>query len=356
VFVRKGTGRIAGVVWLIALLLCLVVAPSYRTEVAHAAPAPGTVVALQGTPHLWIVGEDGLLHWAGDTRALAGRTVNWASRFSLALEQLRAQPRGDPWLSAGLLKDGDPIYLVKWETDWPQPKLLHIQSIQDVELFGITAANYGRFVLDRATWEQRYGFRVNGLVREELPAVVIAPELAGLPSAQVAGHTVYWLPAWQWQAQDSRLVLGLAVLNTFSPEWRKTIGPRLTARRTRIGWGNLPANVGGVYYVWLNRIVVNQALQGDSLGVLAAVLAHETSHAVAPPPTHAADCFEAEIAAYTWEARVWQVLPSQFRSSSQYGRWHDELVHAVAGGTIREIVLTNPDYRAQCLHWRLPDL
>lgn len=339
-----------------ALLLSLVGAPGHGATVAQAALAPGTVVALQGTPHLWIAGEDGLLHWAGDTRALAGRTVNWASRLSLTLEQLRAQPRGDPWLSAGLLKDGDPIYLVKWETDWSQPKLLHIQSIQDVELFGITAANYGRIVLDRATWEQRYGFRVDGLLREVLPPVVIAPELVGLPFAQVAGHTVYWLLAWQGQAQDTQLVLGLAVLNTFSPEWRKTIGPRLTARRTRIGWGNLPANVGGVYYVWLNRIVVNQAIQRDSLGVLAAVLAHETYHAVAPLPTNAVDCFEEEIAAYTWEARAWQALPSQFRSSSQHGRWNDELVHAVASGTIRGIVLTEPDYRRQCLRWGLPGL
>ena len=31
----------------------------------------GTVIALQGTPHLWIAGDQGVLHWAGDTRALA---------------------------------------------------------------------------------------------------------------------------------------------------------------------------------------------------------------------------------------------------------------------------------------------
>lgn len=82
---------------------------------AHARPpfAHGAVVALQGTPHLWIADEQGTL------------------------------PVGDPWLSAGLLKDGDPIYLVKWESDWAQPRLLHIQSIADVELFGINDRNYG---------------------------------------------------------------------------------------------------------------------------------------------------------------------------------------------------------------------
>ena len=77
---------------------------------------------------------------------------------------------GDPWLSAGLLKDGDPIYLVKWEHDWERPKLLHIQSIRDVEIFGINAENYGRFVLDKPTWEARYGLSADSLVREPLQA------------------------------------------------------------------------------------------------------------------------------------------------------------------------------------------
>jgi hypothetical protein len=40
---------------------------------------------------------------------------------------------------------------------------LHIQSIADVELFGINTANYGNFILDWETWEQRYGFSVGTL-------------------------------------------------------------------------------------------------------------------------------------------------------------------------------------------------
>ena len=43
--------------------------------------------------------------------------------------------RGDPWLSSGLPKIGEPIYLSKWEDSDPAPTLLHIQSIADVELF-----------------------------------------------------------------------------------------------------------------------------------------------------------------------------------------------------------------------------
>ena len=134
--------------------------------------APGTVVALQGTPHLWIADAAGTLHWAGDTLALAGRFVNWNWRAEVHLATLRTLPRGDPWLSAGLLKDGDPVYLVKWERDWERPQLLHIQSLADVELFGINEHNYGNFVLDRAAWEAHYGLAMADLARGNLVPVV----------------------------------------------------------------------------------------------------------------------------------------------------------------------------------------
>ena len=141
---------------------------------AQGAFAHGAVVALQGTPHLWFADEHGVLHWGGDTRALAGKHIAWSNRVEVSLDQLRTLPVGDPWLSAGLLKDGDPIYLVKWETDWPQPQLLHIQSIKDVELFGINGSNYGKFVIEKNEWERRFGISAAGLQRGVL-ASAIAP-------------------------------------------------------------------------------------------------------------------------------------------------------------------------------------
>ena len=139
---------------------------------------PGVPIRMTGTEHIWVFGDaysggeySGTLHWVGDTRALAGRSVLWNHLTDLSymsFRRLRLLRYGDPWLSAGLLKDGDPIYLVKWETDWPQPELHHIQSIEDVELFGINADNYGRFVLDRANWEAKYGFDVDSLERKPL--------------------------------------------------------------------------------------------------------------------------------------------------------------------------------------------
>ena len=113
-----------------------------------------------------------MLHWGGDTRALAGKHVNWNDRRDVSLAELQTFPIGDPWLSAGLLKDGDPIYQVKWETEWLLPKLLHIQRIEDVEIFGIWTANYGNYVIDKAAWEQRYGIEASTLERHPLASAV----------------------------------------------------------------------------------------------------------------------------------------------------------------------------------------
>ena len=119
------------------------------------------------------------------TRALlAGRYINWNTRVEVSLEQLRTLPGGDPWLSAGLLKDGDPIYLVKWETDWAEPQLFHIQSIGDVELLGINASNYGAFVLERPAWESRFGFSAADLQRSTLSEAT--PPIAPVPTSHPA--------------------------------------------------------------------------------------------------------------------------------------------------------------------------
>ena len=164
------------------------------------APANGSVVQLAGTPHIWIV-DGGALHWAADTRALSERTVNWSDRRAVPLAELQRSPISDPWLSAALVKVGDPIYLPKWETQDPVPTLLQIQSIQDVELFGINGSNYGALVLDQAAWEQRSGFRVADLPKGVLPPAVpgaapdptVTPRPQQVPSPTAPTGTGYYL-------------------------------------------------------------------------------------------------------------------------------------------------------------------
>jgi hypothetical protein len=163
--VRRSLGPLA-----VAAVPLIATAPALAGPLRQPVVPHGTVVALDGTPHIWIADEQGDLHWGGDTRALSGRFVNWSDRRAVSLSQLRGYRIGDPWLSAGLLKIGDPIYLVKWEVGQERPSLLRIQAIRDVEVFGINGSNYGAFVLDQATWEQRYRIEAGPLTRGELPS------------------------------------------------------------------------------------------------------------------------------------------------------------------------------------------
>lgn len=180
---------------LLAVLWASLAGPTTGARAAQDAPhqqavlpagADGAVVQLHGTPHLWIAGG-GSLHWAGDTRGLAGRPVNWADRREVDLDTLRRYPLGRPWLSAGLVKIGDPIYLVKWESGEAAPTLLHIQSIGDVELFGINATNYGDLVLDQGAWEGRFRLAIAGLGRGALAPATVP---AGQPGAEPCLVTV----------------------------------------------------------------------------------------------------------------------------------------------------------------------
>jgi hypothetical protein len=188
---------------------------------------PGSVVGLQGTPHIFVVDGQGVLHWGGDTRGLAGHYVNWSDRRDLSLDQIKGLPSGDPWLSAGLFKNGDSISLVKWETGQAAPTLLHIQNIGDVQLFGINANNYGSFVLDRAAWEQRYGVKTDGLATGELVSATApqpAPGASATTTPSPAGNRV-----------SARLVSVLRPsLGSFRTTFEITDLPRTTIRATLV--------------------------------------------------------------------------------------------------------------------------
>jgi hypothetical protein len=179
----------AVIVLSVALLALGGAAPRAATaqEPTQRTSAPGAVVALRGTPHLWIADDGGVLHWVGDTKALTSRRADWSNRTEVGLDELTALARGTPWLSAGLVKVGDPIYLAKWETGESRPRLLQVQSVADVELFGIDAGNYGALVLDQPAWERKFGIRVPDLERAPLPAAVAS---ATAPN-QTADRPIY---------------------------------------------------------------------------------------------------------------------------------------------------------------------
>jgi hypothetical protein len=190
--VRASMGRLAAIAVAVALLLSTV--PAARVAAQGALASPGSIVALEGTLHLWIADDEGVLHWGGDTRGLAGKRVEWGTLRFVSLAQLRSYRIGDPWLSSGLVKIGDPIYLSKWETYQRTPVFQHVQSLADVALFGINAGNYGRFVLEQAAWEQQFGVSAATIQRIPLePAVKSAG--AAPPATTGAQATATTRPA-----------------------------------------------------------------------------------------------------------------------------------------------------------------
>lgn len=183
----RGTKRSAAV-WSMAAVWSavagLLVAGLLRGDVAQAQQsplAPGTVVLLAGTPHLWIVDDRGALRWVGDTRALSGVLVDWSHLKQRSADQLRQLPRRDPLLSAGLVTLGGDVYVARWDTWQRTPTLLHVRAPGDLSLIGIDQSNYGSLVLEAGQWERQFGMSLDALERGELapfsplPVLVVPP-------------------------------------------------------------------------------------------------------------------------------------------------------------------------------------
>jgi hypothetical protein len=194
----------------LALTMSLLIAPPTSAQPASRCSMDsryplGAVFALENTPHLWLfTGTGASVRWVGDTRALASVNfpVRWDATCLMDVTFLANVKKDDPVLSAGLVKIGDPIYLAKWEQGEASPTLLHIQSIADVEAFGINAANYTRFVMGRAEWEQRYGFNADIRKKGELAAVGVPVARPAAPTPIPAPPRPTATPASQFPIQD----------------------------------------------------------------------------------------------------------------------------------------------------------
>ena len=120
---------------------------------------------------------------------------------------LRALPRGEPWLSTPLVRIDQPgwpdgpgaMYLPKWEQGQAQPTLLHIRSIEDVQLFGITQDNWGRLVKDFPAWQGEIGLAPATLPRGVLPPAVGDPAVAPPPLAAAPAARSGRRPRASWR-------------------------------------------------------------------------------------------------------------------------------------------------------------
>lgn len=124
---------------------------------------------------------------------------------------------------------------------------------------------------------------------------------------------------WGTNTSDPFLVSALVVAKTYNPEWYALFGQPLAAQHTPIIWHDLPVGVGGMYATNAKTIYVNPSLQQETLGVMAAVLTHESVHALRVPnggPFGQA-CVDEEVIAFSWEALLWEQLPLSLRGRSE---------------------------------------
>jgi hypothetical protein len=126
----------------------------------------------------------------------------------------------------------------------------------------------------------------------------------------------------------------------------------------RLTVGPLPAGTAGRYAGRDNTITVNQDLIGEDPRAIAAVLAHELTHAaqVYRGEGGRRDCVRMEVDAYGAEAVAWSSFRQRGYGPSRTGleRDLDALVRIMASEGepgLYKLVVSRPDYQAQCDLW-----
>src|SRR5262245_38627175 len=142
-----------------ALVLTLAQPLVTPTEAQTTGIAPGGVVVLQGTEHLWAVDAQGRAVFVGDPQAQTRVPIDWSQWAELSRAELLALPRAAPVLTTEFVRIGNEVYLPEFTAAGEAPTLRHIKCPADLALLGVDATNYDRLVLDQATWEERYGFQ-----------------------------------------------------------------------------------------------------------------------------------------------------------------------------------------------------
>jgi hypothetical protein len=331
---------------LLALVLTLFLsqaAPLIAAGTAHAADLPyadGDLLQASGDDKMYVV-QSGQRHWIADTLSLSRLKPDFTRLKHVTFQQLSAVPVGKAIHAGPLIRDAATgrVYLLTRETDWPAPRKHWVSSLDAFTALGF---DWSEIATDWSVPPDQYAYA---------PSLTFVPLPLDPAPLTVPEGTFTAIPEWHVQAQDDRLFLALAVAYTYSPNWRDQIASKLAPAGTWIEWGTLPADVGGLYDAGENTITVNQSLQGEAIGVIAATLAHEALHAVSPHGGDASACLNEEATAFDYQAETWSSIPMALRSNSTQARYMDALVTAYrqqGPAGILTIVSSDPAYQQEC--------
>jgi hypothetical protein len=221
------------------------------------------------------------------------------------------------------------------------------------------ADNWTAFTDGHTTWiNGPYGVQARLNNQRFVWEAASPPPAAGAPAAAPPPATApaslpATVEAWTQIYQDQTLKDALAMAYTHAPDWRQ-FADRAAQRQTRVQWGTLGDNVGGLTRTSITQsglrvsITISERLRQEPLQVVAAVLAHEIYHAATTDATRDSEtCYQNEVGAFTWESQVWRNLPRPDTATS-YTRFEDRLVQIVDSGRIEEFVRSSPSYQRQC--------
>jgi hypothetical protein len=152
----------------LGLALFLVGLPVGALPAAAVNGAPGSILALTGTPLQWVFDEQGVAHYAADLQALEGKAAAGTTIRPVTRAELRDTQRGAPYVTASLVRYKGEIYIPQFSVKGAPPLLLHVQSADDLALIGVSGDAVDQLVLDASTWEQRYGYSLIQLPSDEL--------------------------------------------------------------------------------------------------------------------------------------------------------------------------------------------
>lgn len=195
----------------------------------------------------------------------------------------------------------------------------------------------------------------------DIPALAAGhvPDLpaAGIPRPRASINGGYWqfddpaLPTIAWLTpklvRDIRLADAVHLAYRADAAWRD-VADAAAARLLAIEWGVLPLPLAAGFYAADNRIVISYTVRDASPAALAALIAHEMSHAAAASctfPFEAQTCIHDEVAAYTWAARVFSASGMAAASATLLdARWAD-VVGWWQRGELITMISSDPYYR-----------
>ena len=175
-------------------------ASSPQQAAGHALAAPATddsprLYTVIGTPHTWLMDDQGVLHWVGDSIALA-RTLYPAREYTLDepldpqtqrslagpiaihYSDVLATPRGAPLLSTSFVRGGGgEVYYPRWDALGGDPVMLRVTRPEDLEVLGVEPTRAGGQVVPSQDWEAQYHKRFDRLRHQDMRP--LAPEQAG---------------------------------------------------------------------------------------------------------------------------------------------------------------------------------